>query len=94
MITQQLPGELLDEVCAATAQDPATKCTDPADKNAVIRDLRIEKNALLDLIENMRDDVEVAHRNVEGAIKHRKSERLTRATRALQNVIESMGVRP
>ena len=95
-MTPNFPSEYFDEACEGTkqTQDPATKCTDPADKDAVIRRLRIEKNALLDLIENIRDDVEVAHRNVEGAAKHRKSERLTRAKRALENIIESMGVRP
>ena len=95
-MTPNFPSEYFDEAYEGTkpTQDPDTKCTNPADKDAVIRRLRVEKNALLDLIENIRDDVECAHRNVEGAAKHRKSERLSRAQRALENIIEIIGVTP
>lgn len=75
-------------------QDPATKCTDPSDKDAVIRDLRIENNGLLCIINSIGGDAEEAHRNVKGAADHRKSERLTKAQRALENIIESILVKP
>lgn len=75
-------------------QDPATMCIDPSDKDAVIRALRIEKNGLLCLIDGIRDDVECAHRNVQGALKQHNSERLKRGKRALENVIECIGVKP
>ncbi|MCK5432963.1 MAG: hypothetical protein KAJ03_09475 [Gammaproteobacteria bacterium] len=75
-------------------QDPATKCTDPADKDAVIRDLRIEKNGLLCIINSIRGDAEAAHGKIEGALEHRDSERLREARDATQNIIESIGVKP
>ncbi|MCK5433387.1 MAG: hypothetical protein KAJ03_11620 [Gammaproteobacteria bacterium] len=79
---------------AAFLQDPATKCTDPADRDAVIRDLRIEKNCLLCIINSIRGDAEAAHRKIEGALEHRDSERLREARDAIQNIIESIGVKP
>lgn len=75
-------------------QDAATKCIDPADKDAVIRDLRTKLNDTHGVIDSIRGDAEDAHRNVEGALKHRNSERLKKAKRALENIIESMGVQP
>ena len=73
-------------------QDPATKCTDPADKDAVIRDLRTKLNDKQGVIDSIRGDAEAAHRKIEGALEHRDSERLREARDAIQNIIESMGV--
>ena len=75
-------------------QDPATKCTDPADKDAVIRDLRIEKNGLLCIINSIRGDAEAAHGKIQAALEHRDSERLREARDAIENIIESIGVKP
>lgn len=75
-------------------QDPTTKCTDPADKDAVIRDLRTKLNDKQGVIDSIRADAEDAHRDVQGALSHRNSERLKKAKRALENIIESMGVQP
>ena len=75
-------------------QDPATKCTDPADKDAVIRDLRTKLNDKQGIIDSMRRDAEAAHRKIEGALEHRDSERLREARDAIENIIESMGVKP
>ena len=76
-------------------QDPTTKCTDPADKDAVIRDLRIEKNGLLCIINSIRVDAEAAHRHVEYDIGNRGQEMsILEARDAIQNIIESIGVKP
>ena len=75
-------------------QDPTTKCTDPEDKDAVIRELRTKLNDKQGVIDSIRGDAEAAHRKIEGAMKHRKSERLREARDAIQNIIESIGVKP
>ena len=79
-------------------QDPTTKCTDPADKDAVIRDLRIKLNDKQGVIDSIRGDVEAAHRHIE--MHKRRIEKwgvphhIQHAQRALENIIESMGVNP
>ncbi|MCK5431464.1 MAG: hypothetical protein KAJ03_01905 [Gammaproteobacteria bacterium] len=80
-------------------QDPTTKCTDPADKDAVIRDLRIEKNGLLCVINSIRGDAEAAHRHIE-LFQNNASKwgpvpsNIISARDAIENIIESMGVKP
>ena len=79
-------------------QDPATKCTDPADKDAVIRDLRIEKNGLLCIINSIRGDAEAAHKSLEHIrIRMAKvgtsSGAIHSALDAIENIIESIGVK-
>ena len=75
-------------------QDPATKCTDPADKDAVMRDLRTKLNDKQGVIDSIGGDAEAAHSKIEGALEHRDSERLREARDAIQNIIESIGVKP
>ena len=75
-------------------QDQATKCTNPADKDVVIRDLRIEKNGLLCIINSISKDAAAAHRNVADEMGMGPWVHLRDALDAIENIIESMGVRP
>ena len=95
-MTPNFPSEYFDEAYEGTkqTQDPATKCTDPADKDAVIHRLRIEKNALLCIINSISKDAAAAHMNVADEMGMRPWVHLRDALDAIENIIESMGVKP
>ena len=84
----------LPETPRRPPQDQTTKCTDPADKDSVIRDLRTKLNDKQGVIDSIRGDAEAAHGKIEGALEHRDSERLREARDAIENIIESIGVKP